>query len=608
MKIIVLTLIYWIKIKVYKYSYSNASATIELQAWRGAKKDYDRLSKKLSVNLDEVKRLKKYLGVKIEKAHGEREGKSSRWYRVIKRFLQLTEGILIAWGLSAIFNYGPLSDLTDPADWIKLLVTSVVITIATTLLPAILLIYLNNDHLNEDKVRYGIPEEPEKRLVVMCWVFAVMAILGAALTASIGYERGIDGTNGSRLWFFVLSPVFVAMVAAVCDYLANKSGIRYDAYKAKERYLDAINKHEQEKRLRAKLKKDLADKFASDYMCLIIKVKHWLKMDGNPVFPKDHREFRLRIEQEFEKTACEELNREGAPGQPGMNFGAAMFLLLGASIFFGSCKPEKSYEVRVLMDVSGSTSAERWTGYKQGLYNLLLAYGQKGHVVVYPIDAESYSNPNRLFEFDTQSGMTDQPEIAAIIEKLPDTLRPPFKRRGEWESWEQVGRTRIKPFLDKIWPTIDKQLDQIAAERLRYGYKSNIIGAIKNLANEMSGAGEESQVSWTGQRKSKEYWLFIFSDMVHSEKSGISFEKPFGITPAQSKTLLSGLKADNQIPDLEKVKVVAIGKGLFKGGPVTDEAIDNIQLFWQEFFRKAQAELVTYESLDKAKDLNVLVR
>lgn len=616
MRILLLRISFWLKVRLFKNQIELLTDEIVLIAWTWAKVQYDKHSQTMSIAAGAIERLKPYNGVAIQAGEGERQGKRKRTFSLFAWLLIVADGFLYTWGLASLYGYGPLSDINDPGDWFKLLFMSVLLTLASVLGPTEFIKSIFARDIDADKLKYKLPEEQEGTSKVLTYFLFAISLLGIIVTVYIGYQRGVIMTGGKSLYFFLITPPFVAIVAALFKYFAARSGRLYDAYRLKEQYNKLVTRERKLLQDKVQLRARLADRTASIHMRLIIMVRKMLRV-SYPItdFPKNQGELRNHIHHEFNATIIDEGYKSPGLGMSGViACGVGLLGLVSLSSCNGfngtlnSLRPtDTTYDIKILVDISGSTSDAKWKQYEAGIYNLIKAVGTKAEITAYAIDAAAYTDPGQLLKVDFASGKSYNQKIDAIIRALPDSLKPPFKRRYETDHWTDINNNRVIPFYNRIWPYLIVQMDSIRKTRISYSGNTNIIGALKKVEPEFKWL--ESPESSAGMKKKKRLsYLFIFSDMVQSSKEGITFERPYGITDGESKHYLETLKADNQIPNLHNVKVVVIGKGVFKGGPLTDESIDNIHTFWEQYFNKTQADLGAYTSLENINNIETNLR
>jgi hypothetical protein len=85
-----------------------------------------------------------------------------------------------------------------------------------------------------------------------------------------------------------------------------------------------------------------------------------------------------------------------------------------------------------------------------------------------------------------------------------------------------------------------------------------------------------------------ERYLVVFSDMVE-RSSSLNLGRP-SLDVARVGSMLDGLAARDQIPDLAGVSVYAVGAGVVAGPELSGDRILAIERFWQGFFERSGAE------------------
>ncbi|MDJ1470342.1 hypothetical protein [Xanthocytophaga flava] len=647
MKIIILMFVYWYRAIISKWAIDDLIDAIKSKSWGWAKKSYDKKSKPMTVRISDILLLEDHAFVQITEIQALSERKAATRNFLFSLILILLEGFFVSTGWNYVMNKGTTLDSLSLNGLLLLLVTGILTTIVIVLSVGCVFHYQGQAALEKNTLKLKIPF---KQLYVSDKIkIAVytIAVLGQILNVFLNYTRSINITGQiaiDSISIFVLAATITSCFSGYLGYAAYQSYILYKAYKKKRQYEKLVAQHNTGRTDKRELIIKLSDQAATTYMPLITYVRALLKYKSEKrQNPEDFAQLRDYLIAQFNEIVDDteaiwyqkptvppdylfsdmELKTASINGKTSSAFFTNSLIVLTAAgltscDFIESKLKNENKEIRILLDVSGTTTSERWNSYKKGVKEIVINLEYDDNIVAYSIDDASYTKPVRMFEINFANGQTNSIALKDLLKSLPDTLRPPFKRRGEYEKESDVIQKRFKPFIDKIWPILELELDSIAISRKPYFKYSNILGAISNLEQDFthnqthkkdnSNSGFLNLFTSSQKKTSTSYWLFIFSDMVHSSQEGLNFERPLGPTRIETENYLNILRASNKISALPEVNVVCIGKGVVPHGPSTDEGVDNIMFFWTEYFKNTQGKLIRYGSLDDVNDIGEIIR
>ncbi|WP_333821299.1 hypothetical protein [Ohtaekwangia sp.] len=254
---------------------------------------------------------------------------------------------------------------------------------------------------------------------------------------------------------------------------------------------------------------------------------------------------------------------------------AMLFLIL----LFASCTSfvEKKRRVLiVLLDYSASNTELVLESYISVITETIFP-NMKPYdcLVVVPIDEGSKMRPVKLVYED-------------LVEKQ-------FSRRSD--GFAHAGDSLKKRFMDYVKETAPKIAETLKTQkhiRKEYTEYTDILGAIHQTTNliEFNTAGgtmRDAEDFVLGKiRLKSENIIVLLSDMIQDSRE-YNFNRKHGVTADQTTAYLTDLKKANGIPDLSGCTVFAIG-----ATGRNSAQIDNIHLFWTEYFKNTNAELASY--------------
>lgn len=643
-------IIYWWRTRVSKWSVDELVDSIQARAWRWAKKNYDKEAKAFNVTRAMLEQASHYSGVSIYEPQAKAFRKEAMLNFTAGLIISVVEGNLVYGAIKFYLGeHRTLSELSD-LELFSLFGLSLVVTGIFVLGFHYVIRELNFRSLRDDLIEFNIPEKYVKEPMISRSLICFIGFLVFALNIFLGINRGLNA-KGYYDWFSIILPLAVSIISAYAFYRSYKASKLYSAWKEKHKFEQMLQRYNNAKLKRQELKEKLADQAATKYFSLVRMVRALLKYpEEKKTSPKTYSEFREIISEEFQKTLKAEAetqlpyerpdcnsrgrNMETTPPPSNgvgiknklLNF---IFLIILASSLSGcdfirksltgsTTKEEQKQEtksgrkkifVRVLVDISGTTTPQRWMDYKDGIFQILLHLRGQGSMVVFPIDAASFSDPVRMMSIDFEKDDFGCGEkVRHAIEGLPEQHRPPFIAAGDFEKPEQIFAKRIRPFVNEVRPYFEAEMDSILTTRKGYTSRTDILGAILNLEEDFSNAdNKEGGNSFFSNDVEVEKWLFLFSDMLHNSE-GMNFERAFGVTREETMSLINNLTATEKMPVFNGTKVVIIGRGFVEGGPISKDGLMNVQFFWQQFFRNTKSEVVHVGSTDDKADIAKILK
>lgn len=229
-----------------------------------------------------------------------------------------------------------------------------------------------------------------------------------------------------------------------------------------------------------------------------------------------------------------------------------------------------------LIDFSGSLSQKTLQNYVKIIsYNIMMNLGEHDRLIVMPIDEGSKTEAVKI-----------------IYEDMSDH-KFSFPTDGFTHARERTLK-RIREYVKLKAPDIEREIIRQKELRKRFTYYTDIVSALEQAAELMERPKEESFLKSIGlfvSGKKKiipENMIVFLSDMIH-ESTDFTFANRNGPTPEQTESILNSLRLRNKIPNLRGCKVFVNGRTGY-----STQQVENIQNFWNQFFREAQAKLMVY--------------
>jgi len=242
--------------------------------------------------------------------------------------------------------------------------------------------------------------------------------------------------------------------------------------------------------------------------------------------------------------------------------------------------------VIVLLDYSASSSDDILNQYIGIINNSIFSkLGQYDRMIVMPIDEGSVQEPVKLVDEDL-SGIN-------------------FKHKNDGFAHAQDSvQKRINSYIltrEKINTEILRQQRSIRKSFLN---STDILGALRQVTNLTEATNNDGfwKQAWrfvTGKISYKsDNVIVLLSDMIQDTKD-CSFNSKRALTNAQSDKYINYLKTSGKIPDFKGCEIFASGAT----GRNTVQ-IDNIRVFWNEYFQMTNGALKAYgynisDKLDK---------
>jgi len=251
------------------------------------------------------------------------------------------------------------------------------------------------------------------------------------------------------------------------------------------------------------------------------------------------------------------------------------FLLLLLCI---GCSKETSNRLNVvcLIDFSGSLSQETLQNYVRIIsYNIMMNLGERDRLIVMPIDEG-----------------TKQEAVKIIYEDLSD-----HKFSLPTDGFTHAKDSTLKRIIEYVKskaPSIEREIILQKEKRRKFTYQTDIVSGLEQAAELLEKRNNESFWKSIGRFISgkkeivSENIIVLLSDMIH-ESTDFTFATKNGPSQDQTESILNLLRVNNKIPALAGCKVFVNGRT----GHSTQQ-VENIQNFWNQFFRETQAELMVY--------------
>lgn len=261
-------------------------------------------------------------------------------------------------------------------------------------------------------------------------------------------------------------------------------------------------------------------------------------------------------------------------------------ILSCALLMLAGCNTEKRKNFIVLVDNSTSVPQDVMQRYIATILETILPnMGEKDKLTLQFIDACSQNKAERIYSFN--------------LAEMDFTN----KKDGVNHAVDS-SRARLRRYLLQ---TVKKELaSTIAAkrqERKSCGNYTDIVNALneaRNLVtNDKNYKNKTDQLLNDAQgNENYEYenCIVIFSDMVNENAARTFDFTTFGrLKSADINKKINELKNLNNIPDLHGVKILVYGATSTKeAGAFAGRQIENIKLFWEQFFKLAGADLNGY--------------
>lgn len=251
-------------------------------------------------------------------------------------------------------------------------------------------------------------------------------------------------------------------------------------------------------------------------------------------------------------------------------------LLIAIALTLPSCNDtvEKRRNIICLIDFSGTIKPETLDNYARLIsQDLLINMGKHDKLIVLPIDEGAKTNPVYLTYLD-------------LSEQNFENSNDGLTHKSELE------RKRIHAFLQTKSDSLYHHLIEQKDVRKKFTNYTDIINAIGQIStkletNKALSSGEEIWNGIVGETTLDiENILVICSDMIHESKE-INFTR----APKTELTdYLTELKNTNRIPDLSRITVFVNGRT-----GVNNEVVENIEVFWKDYFHEANSTLQSYE-------------
>ncbi len=257
------------------------------------------------------------------------------------------------------------------------------------------------------------------------------------------------------------------------------------------------------------------------------------------------------------------------------------FLLLSMLLLHLKCNSYHSEikNIVCLVDFSNSLNHNRIVEYAEGIKTILYAMGPEDKLIVYPIDGGAMTDRVTIVYEDFRNA-TNAFGVTFKNLNLPDSISPPFKKKGEDAlTATSKKQKRLDGYLKVITPLIVKRLDSLKEVRKGYGNETDIFSAIYSVKDDMT---KEKERSMLPGEVSVNY-LVIFSDLVQ-ESELANFNTKNGIQRNEYKNILGSLRNRNLLCNLQKAKVIVYDS--YSKSKVSESSMAklNVRNFWEMYF------------------------
>ena len=230
-----------------------------------------------------------------------------------------------------------------------------------------------------------------------------------------------------------------------------------------------------------------------------------------------------------------------------------------------------------LIDYSASMNDEIIQGYMHVMEdNVLANIGEHDRLVVLPVDGASKTRASKIYYLDMQEH--------------------DFARAGDGFAHARDSVVaRIRQYMHTVSLEIMAEIRRQRVARKQFANYSDLFSALHQAGSYVRhDTGSPSQTYTSSFLRSNttfvaENVVIIFSDMKH-ESAEFTFATGHGCPPDRVEPILDALQKRNGIPDLSGCTVFVYGRT-----GKSNEEVENIQHFWEEYFREAHAFLAAYD-------------
>ncbi|WP_276483037.1 hypothetical protein [Paraflavitalea pollutisoli] len=259
-----------------------------------------------------------------------------------------------------------------------------------------------------------------------------------------------------------------------------------------------------------------------------------------------------------------------------------LLIILSIPFLSGKCPPDFRPEIKniiCLVDFSNSLEERQMLSYAEGIKTILYAMGPEDRLIVYPIDGGSITDRVAIVYEDFRSA-TNTMGVTFKHLNLPDSISPPFKKKGE-DAFTAASRKqkRLDGYVKVIAPMIVRRLDSLKQVRRPYGRETDIFSAIYSVKDDMVKQKEKSMISGEDNVN----YLVIFSDLVQ-ESELANFNTKKGIQHSEFQPLFTSLREKKLLCNLQQAKVVVYDSYSTSIVSQSPMAKINVRNFWEEYF------------------------
>lgn len=272
-----------------------------------------------------------------------------------------------------------------------------------------------------------------------------------------------------------------------------------------------------------------------------------------------------------------------------------ILVLLLLAVFLTGCGTVTRHNHIVLIDNSRSVSSETWNRYIRVIAESIMKKMQRfDSIVILFIDDCSMSKSERVYSLNlagmnfskTGDGMNNEKDSMEV--RLNDTITAQINQMIEVIRTKRQERKSCGNFTDIV--------NAISEAAKLLNKDSNYASTFDMIVN--SFVGEDSY--------RYENSLILLSDMINENKEGsLSFR---GISDFSERQILEKVESiSTKVTDLENCKIFVYGAtSTLSSGTKANSQIENIKLFWTNFFKRCNGNLVAY-SFDSEREIAAYV-
>jgi hypothetical protein len=270
-----------------------------------------------------------------------------------------------------------------------------------------------------------------------------------------------------------------------------------------------------------------------------------------------------------------------------MNMKKITLILMSCTLLIlAGCNTEKRKNFVILVDNSTSVPQDVIERYITTIQETILPnMGEKDKLTVQFIDACSQNKAERIYSFD--------------LAEMDFSNRMDGVNHAADSSRARLRRYLLQTVKDELASTIIAKRQ----ERKSCGNYTDIVNAlneakslVENGKNYTSKTDKLLNDAQGNDNYEYETCIVIFSDMVNENAARTFDFTTFGrLKDEDVNKKVTELKDLNKIPDLHGVKILVYGATSTKeAGAFAGRQIENVKIFWEEFFKSAGTDIQCY--------------